>query len=158
MHVKSVSSGSNLFRSIAVLLFVAVALSITSCGKELTEEEKIEALIRDAAEKAEAKDIRGVMKHVSESYKDKQGNDRNQIKGILFIYFQRYEKIGIFIRGMEIEVEGDNAAAEVKLIFTGGADIIPESGSGYILDLKLNREEGDWRVVRAGWTESRGLF
>ncbi len=158
MSVKTLSGGVGLFKVVAFLIFIAVALALTSCGKELTDEEKIEALIRDAAEKAEAKDIRGVLKHVSESYKDKEGNDRNQIKGLLFIYFQRYEKIGIFIRDIEVEVNGDSASAVVKLIFTGGAEIIPDSGSGYILDLKLKLEEGDWSVVRAGWTESRGLF
>jgi hypothetical protein len=158
MGVKTLSSGAGLFKVVAFLILVAVALALVSCGKELTDEEKIEALIRDAAENAKAKDLRGVLQYVSEAYKDKQGNDRDQIKGLLFIYFKRYEKIGIFIRDIEVEVNGDSAAAVVKLIFTGGAEIIPESGSGYILDLKLKREEGDWQVVRAGWTESRGLF
>lgn len=158
MFINRRSRRHRFFAYIVPAVIMASALLVTSCGKEPTDEEKIEALIRDAAEKAEAKDIRGVMKHVSESYKDKQGNSRDQIRGLLFFYFQRYEKIGIFIRGTEIEVEGDNATAEVKLIFTGGAEIIPESGSGYILDLKLKREDDDWLVVRAGWTESRGLF
>ncbi|MBN1574214.1 MAG: hypothetical protein JW984_13535 [Deltaproteobacteria bacterium] len=158
MSVKTLSDKANLYKIVAFLILVAAALALATCGKEPTDEEKIEALIRDAAEKAEAKDIRGVLKHVSESYKDREGNDRNQIKGLLFVYFQGYEKIGIFIRDIKVEVKGDDAMAVVKLVFTGGAEIIPESGSGYVLDLKLKREEGDWRVVRAGWTESKVLF
>lgn len=158
MSVKTLSGGAVIFKIVALFALVAVGLALVSCGKELTDEEKIEALIRDAAEKAEAKDIRGVLQYVSESYKDKEGNDRDQIKGLLFVYFHGYEKIGIFVRDIEVEVNGDNASAVVKLIFTGGAEIIPDSGSGYVLDLKLKREEGDWRVVRAGWTESGGLF
>ncbi len=158
MFIKIRSYRSNHFKYLILLLFLVSVLVIASCGKELTEEEKIEALIKDAAEKVEAKDIKGVLKYVSESYKDKEGGDRNQIKGLLFLYTRQYEKIGIFVRSTEIEVNGDNATALVKLIFTGGENIVPESGSSYIVDLKLKLEDGDWRVVRAGWTESAGLF
>ncbi len=158
MFVKNRSNRSGHSKYFVFALFLVLALVIVSCAKELTEEEKIDALIEDAAEKVEAKDIKGVLKYVSESYKDKEGGDRNQIKGMLFIYTRQYEKIGIYVRDTEIEVNGDDAAAVVKLIFTGGENIVPDSGSSYIIDLKLKLEDGDWRVVRAGWMELGGAF
>jgi ketosteroid isomerase-like protein len=158
MFAKIRSNRSGHSKYFILALFLVSVLVITSCGKELTEEEKIEALIEDAAEKVEGKDVKGVLKYVSESYKDKEGGDRNQIKGMLFLYTRQYEKIGIYVRDTEIEVNGDDATAVVKLIFTGGENIVPDSGSSYVVDLKLKLEDGGWRVVRAGWTELGGAF
>jgi hypothetical protein len=142
-----------------LFFLLGLCLVFSACKKEMTDEEIIFTIIADAAESAREKDIKGVLEHVSLSYKDEEGNDRDGMKGLLFYYFRSYERVGIFVRDVEISVEGDRADASVKVIFTGGEDIdevgdvIPSSGSGYLLDLKLRREDDTWMVIRAGWTD-----
>lgn len=142
-----------------LVLLVGVGLAFTSCKKPISDEEKIKAIIEETADRAKEKDIKGVLAHVSESYKDEEGNDRNAIKGILFIYFQGYEKVGVFVRDIEVTVDGDEAEALVKVILTGGeelkeaGDVVPETGGGYLIDLKLVREDDEWMVVRGKWTD-----
>jgi len=146
-------------RGVALLMALFTLAIIPSCKKPLSEEEKIQALIEDAKKSAEAKDIGGVLDFISGSYKDEYGNDRDALKGLLFYYFQSYSAIGVTLRESEIVVEGDSATASSKVILTGGAggegesDILPNSGSGYLLELELVKEEGDWMVVRARWTD-----
>ena len=143
-------------------LFIIVLMStalITSCKKPMTDEEIITQIINDCGDLTEEKDLKGVMSYVSDSYKDAQGYGRDDIKGYLFVYFRQHERIGVFVRHVDVEVKGDSAEAVVKVIFTGGegiegvGDVVPSSGSGYQLDLKFAREEGDWMVVRAKWTD-----
>ena len=143
-------------------LFIIVLVSsalITSCKKPMTDEEIITQIINDCGDLTEEKDLKGVMSYVSDSYKDAQGYGRDDIKGYLFVYFRQHERIGVFVRHVDVEVKGDSAEAVVKVIFTGGekiegvGDVVPSSGSGYQLDLKFAREEGDWMVVRAKWTD-----
>jgi hypothetical protein len=142
-----------------LLLFVGMSLAVSACKKPMSEEDKIKAVIEDTADRAKEKDLKGVLAHVSESYKDESGNDRNAIKGILFVYFQGYEKVGVFVRDIQVAVDGDKAEAQVKVILTGGedpdtmGDIVPKSGGGYLLDLKLKKEDDEWTVVRAKWTD-----
>jgi hypothetical protein len=31
--------------------------------------------------------------------------------------------------------------------------VVPKSAGGYIIDLKLANEDGDWMVVRGTWTD-----
>ncbi len=141
-----------------ILILVSAALVI-SCKKPMTDEEVIKQIIIDTGDLAEKKDIKGILSYVSESYKDAEGYGRDDIKGILFVYFRQHERIGVYVRHVDVEVGGDSAEAIVKLIFTGGeepegvGDVVPSSGSGYQLDLKLKREDGDWMVVRAKWTD-----
>ena len=141
-----------------ILILLSVAL-ITSCKKPMTDEEIITQIINDSGDLAEAKDLKGIMSYVSDSYKDAQGYGRDDMKGYLFVYFRQHERIGVFVRHVDVEVKGDSAEAVVKVIFTGGeeiegvGDVVPSSGSGYQLDLKFAREDGEWMVVRAKWTD-----
>jgi hypothetical protein len=139
-------------------LIVTLLLS-PACKKPVSEEDRVKAVINDTAKLAEAKDIKGVLEHISEDYKDPEGNDRNAVKGLLFVYFQQYEKVGLFVRDIQVTVEGDEAEAQVKVILTGGedpetiGDVVPASAGGYLLDLKLVNEDGEWMVVRGTWTD-----
>ena len=139
-------------------LIVTLLLS-PACKKPVSEEDRIKTMINETAKLAEAKDIKGVLEHISEDYKDPEGNDHNAVKGLLFVYFQQYEKVGLFVRDIQVTVEGDEAEAQVKVILTGGedpetiGDVVPASAGGYLLDLKLLNEGGEWMVVRGTWTD-----
>ncbi len=139
-------------------LIVTLLLS-PACKKPVSEEDRIKAMINETADLAEAKDIKGVLEHISKDYKDPEGNDRNAVKGLLFVYFQQYEKVGLFVRDIQVTVEGDEAQAQVKVILTGGedpetiGDVVPASAGGYLIDIKLVNEDGEWMVVRGTWTD-----
>jgi hypothetical protein len=136
-----------------------IMLFSPACKKPVSEEDRVKAVINDTAKLAEAKDIKGVLEHISKDYKDPEGNDRNAVKGLLFVYFQEYEKVGLFVRDIQVTVEGGEAQAQVKVILTGGedpetiGDVVPASAGGYLLDLKLVNEDGEWMVVRGTWTD-----
>jgi len=145
---------------IAVLLFVLIiAVALPGCKKPVSEEDRIKAMIQETAELAKQKDIKGILENVSKDYRDQEGNDRNAIKGILFVNFSGYETVGVFVRDIQVTVDGDEAEAVVKVILTGGEDpdtlggVVPETGGGYLIDMKLVNEDGDWMVIRATWTD-----
>ena len=145
--------------TIFLVLIPFVILCVVSCRKGLSDEDLIREMIDDAARAAVEKDIKGITEHVSDSYKDEYGNDRDALKGLLFVYFRQYERINVYVRDTEVAVEGDRAEASVKVVFTGGetlediGDVVPSSGGGYLLEIKLEREGGDWKVVRSRWTD-----
>jgi hypothetical protein len=138
---------------------IMIMLFSPACKKPVSEEDRVKAVINDTAKLAEAKDIKGILEHISKDYKDPEGNDRNAVKALLFVYFQQYEKVGLFVRDIQVTVEGDEAQAQVKVILTGGedpdtiGDVVPASAGGYLLDLKLVNEDGEWMVVRGTWTD-----
>jgi len=144
---------------IFLLLLPCIVFSIISCRRGLSDEDLIREMIDDAVRAAVEKDIKGITEHVSDSYKDEYGNDRDALKGLLFVYFRQYDRINVHVRDTEIGVEGDRAEATVKVIFTGGeslediGDMVPSSGGGYLLEMKLQKEGGDWKVVRSRWTD-----
>ena len=144
---------------IVLLLISFIILSTASCQKSLSDEDLIREMIDVAARAAVEKDIKGITEYVSDAYKDEYGNDRDALKGLLFVYFRQYDRINVYVRDAEITVEGDRAEAAVRVVFTGGeslediGDMVPSSGGGYLLEIKLEKESGDWKVTRSRWTD-----
>lgn len=138
---------------------LVTVLFLPACKKPVSEEDRIKTMIDETADFAKAKDIKAILANISDDYKDPQGNDRNAIKGILFIYLKGYEKVGVFVRDTQVTVDGDEAEARVKVILTGGEDpdtmgsMVPSTGGGYLIDMRLVNEDGDWKVIRATWTD-----
>jgi hypothetical protein len=99
---------------------LVTVLILPACKKPVSEEERIKTMINETAELARQKDIKGILEHISKDYKDPEGNDRNALKGILFVYFKEYEKVGLFVRDIQVTVNGNEAEAQIKVILTGG--------------------------------------
>ncbi|MFN7134360.1 MAG: hypothetical protein ACK4N5_19935, partial [Myxococcales bacterium] len=78
-----------------------------------SDEAQIRALFRDAAEKASARDISGVMEHVAPDYRG-EGGDRDELKRYLLGYTLRAEWVQALEKVDALRIENDRA--EVTLI------------------------------------------
>lgn len=156
------------FFVIKITTVFALILFVSSCGKVVSEEDKVREVIKSTASEMMEKDIRGVMKHFSEDYKDDRGNDRKTIKSFIFMQVMRQGKISIFLRSMDVSIaeEGDKALAIVDVVLAEGistenfSDILPDSSSGYRFTLLLDDNDGRWQINSATWENigARALF
>ena len=95
----------------AILLAgVGAAWFLLSADEPQTDEAQIRALFRDAAEKASARDISGVVEHVAPGYSGEAG-DRDSLKRYLLGYTLRAEWVQAFERVEAITIEGERATA-----------------------------------------------
>ncbi len=141
------------------LLLSVLLVFMFGCGGDVTEEDRVRAVIDKVAEAAEARDVKAFMKNISKDYRDDFGHDYNGIKSILFYQFMWAEKVSVFVRSTDVEVDGAVAIAETNVVLIMGkvvenlADIIPEDAAGYRFNLVFNKEDGDWKVRSAAWED-----
>jgi hypothetical protein len=146
-------------------LSVAAALAVLLAGGFLlarllrappTDEERIQGLLADAARAAEEKRAGDVVKEVSERFAG-EGLDRRGLRQLVAFQILRGEWVSVTIAGTRLEVAGDGARAAVDVVLARSgrgvrlADLLPAQGSVHRLQLRLEREGGDWKVVRARW-------
>jgi len=145
---------------LTIFIPTALLLLITfgSCsGTPPSEEERIREIIKEVAEKAEAKDIKAIKKHISKNYRDPRGNDYQELSGLLLYHFFRAEKLSTYLTEIEVSVEREKATAIVEAILTRGKeikslkDLIPEAASYYLFNLIFQKEQGKWLLVSAEW-------
>lgn len=140
------------------LLYIipAALLLFPACHKD-TEEDKVRKVITDVQRSAEEKKVLAVLDHISRSYRDPQGYDRDGIKGLLAFYFFRHQKVSVYLPDIEIIVTGGTATAVFQAILTGrgtgesAGAVLPEALGAYHFEVLLRKEDGAWKVTSAKW-------
>lgn len=143
----------------AVFLVVLAAILMSGCHTD-TEQDKVKKVVHTVQRAAESKDIKRLLSHLSKTYKDPQGNNYDDIKGLLLYYFIRHAKVSIFITDLEVHVEGFFATARFQAVLSGRnkvestGDILPEALGVYNFDVVLVMVSDEWQIISAKWDQS----
>lgn len=144
-----------------VIPLLLVLCALTGCAKR-GDEEEIRGLVRSSVEAAEGKDLSTLIKAVSKDYRDGRGNDYNGVKGMLLFQFMRPGNIKVYIRRIEVRVEGATAVCEVRAALLRVRDIreikdvVPRDADVLIFNIIFKREKAGWKAAGAEW-EQAGL-
>ncbi|MBI5287287.1 MAG: hypothetical protein HY878_06835 [Deltaproteobacteria bacterium] len=134
-------------------------LILSGCAKGVSEEDRLRGIVDEVASAGEKKDIEGVRRHLSKTYKDQEGNDYDGVKRVLLYHFLRAETVSIFVRGVDVEIKGGTALVRANVVLVRGKeikslkDIIPESAVGYRFDVVFKKEDGGWKAINGQWQD-----
>lgn len=131
-------------------------LLLAGCGPGGTPEDEIRALMGTAELAAEERDAAELRELIADDYSDDSGRSATDIRGVLHGYLIAHQSIRLITRIDSIELEGTEQARVKVTVGMLGRDADSDSnwdlaGDVYRFDLRLAREGGDWRVIRAGW-------
>lgn len=142
--------------AMSACLFVAV-VTLSGCQSEVTPEQEIRALIREAQIAAEERQPGDFARIISEQYGDKYGNNKDELMRMLRLQLIRNQVIYLLVRTGEINVVDEaSASAVVRVAMAGGPletfeDLARLGAELYHFDLELVKESGKWRIIRADW-------
>ncbi len=142
---------------LALSLIIAMVLAGACSKEELSEEDEVRAVVNEMEAAAEEKDVKGFMKHVSKDFNDDKGNDYDGARGMVFLQFMQAGKLGVFIRKLDVTVEGEKALVDAKVVFVRGMDVekledlLPEDAAGYRFSVVFTKEDGGWKALSSKW-------
>ena len=132
--------------ALAVLLLVA-------CGEKLSVEQQIIATLQVMEEAAEQGEHFEFMGYVANSFSGQYGSmDRREFHR--FMIFQINQNRRLHAQFFPIYVQEsskDLASAHFKLLVTGGAGLLPESGRLFEVKTQWQRDGSDWMLEKAEW-------
>lgn len=143
--------------AISVIIVAGLFLGSRRCERELTPEEQIRRVIMEMEQAAEERDRRAFLSHISPKYKDEHYRAFGEIQQIVTIYFLQYDAISVVIKDLDIEVQDLNADVYLSAILVAGQeiksikDLLPDNLDIYEFDIKMVKEENEWRVISADW-------
>ena len=136
---------------------LAVVLALASCARS-TPEEEVRAVFAAAETAAEDRDVSGVMDLVSDRYSDPAGNDKAAIKALMQGFFIVNQSVHLLMRVEELEFpSADLATAHLSVGMLGrqAAEDWAFAADVYEFDVRLVREEDEWRLQSATWRRPR---
>ena len=134
-------------------------LSSIGCKRALSDEEQVRAVIRKAVSAANDKEAAGVVEDTAPGFKGPGGADVAECRRILTGYFLQQGWLKVFERGLEVNVEGAKASAELDALVARGTpvesveDILPKQASRLVFELQLEKNERGWAFSRASYRQ-----
>lgn len=125
-----------------------------ACGSESSPEKQVREVIAAAETGAEARDLSAVMDLVAQSYADSRGQDKAAIRDLMRAYFVVNQSVHLMMRIEEIDFPADELATahiSVGMLGRQSQESWDFAADIYEFDVRLIREDDDWRLVSAEW-------
>jgi hypothetical protein len=140
--------------------FLSLALAVlilAACGEKLSVEQQIIATLRSMEYAAEEGQHLEFMNYIAESFSAQQGSlDRREFHRFMIFQINQHRRLQAqFFPIFVTETGKDTASARFKILVTGGAGLLPESGQLFEVNTRWIREDNDWLLSGADWEAVR---
>ena len=137
-----------------------VAAMLGGCAQRGTPEAQVRAVIAAGEQAAEARDLSGVLEHVSPAFLGEHGGGRDELKQTLRGYFVTHRSIALLTRIDSVEFPYRDLARVRVTVGTLGREAAGATAFELAADvneivLELKLEDDEWKVVRAAWPSTR---
>lgn len=143
---------SRIRRWLAWLWCVAWVCALAACARDPSEQALRDTL--DALQAAgEERDVSDFMGHVAEDFVGNRSDyDRAGLERLMRMVALRHQRIGVVKSGIEIEMHGERAVVQMRILVTGGSGgLIPESGQLFDTESAWRFVDGEWMLGSATW-------
>ncbi len=139
------------------LSLVLAVLLVAACGEKLSVEQQIIATLRNMEFAAEEGQHLDFMTYIADSFSGQQGSmDRREFHRFMIFQINQNRRLQAqFFPIFVSETGDDTASAHFKLLVTGGAGLLPESGQLFEVETQWVRDGGDWLLTGADWQAVR---
>jgi len=136
-----------------VTSLVFAVLLLTACDDELTVEQQVIATIRNMEYAAEQGQHLEFMTYIAESFGAQQGSmDRREFHRFMIFQINQNRRLQAQIFPIYVTETGEEtASAQFRILVTGGAGLLPESGRLFDVETNWLRDGGDWQLNQADW-------
>jgi hypothetical protein len=129
------------------------SLLLVACGDKLSVEQQIIATLRVMEEAAENGEHFEFIGYVSDSFKGQQGSmDRREFHRFMIYQLNQKRRLQAQFFPIHVQESGpDNASANFRVLVTGGAGLLPESGRVFDVETQWRHDGSDWMLEMADW-------
>jgi hypothetical protein len=134
---------------------------LAGCAQPADTETELRALVQDAANAAEERQLSFFRDLLADSYADPRGNDRDRLLALLRGYFVAHPRIEASARVDDIVLGAGTARVVVHARFDGpgaGPSRLWPAGLGrepWRIELELVEQRGRWQLIGASWEHPR---
>ena len=145
-------------------LLVLAALLVAGCAPDATPEDRIAALVDEAARAFEEGDTGPILGATTEDFSDDRGRDRRALEGTLRLYFRQSGERHVLTSIESMRVDGDGTATLDVRVAIARAELSSLEGlseaDAHLLRFEIELIDeggGEWKARSATWRELAGF-
>ena len=140
-------------RRLLVPMFLALALTLSACGKA-DSQARLEAAVQKLQDNLEAKDTSAVIDQLDAGFQAQDGLDRDWARKTMTLMFLRYASVKVIAvtRKSSIDTTAPQSGlTQAQVLVTGAQGLIPERAAPYEVRLDWRLVADDWKLSRITW-------
>jgi hypothetical protein len=132
----------------ALALFLLIA-----CSEKLSVEQQVIATLEAMEEAAEKGEHFEFMGYVADSFGGQYGSmDRREFHRFMIYQINQNRRLHAQFFPIYVQESGENTAnAHFRILVTGGAGLLPESGQLFEVETQWIQSGSDWLLEKADW-------
>jgi len=132
---------------------VLSSLLLVACTEDLSVEQQIIATLQVMEEAAEQGQHLDFIGHVADSFSGQQGSmDRRGFHRFMIFQINQNRRLHAQFLPIFVKESGEEkASAHFRLLVTGGAGLLPESGQLFDVETGWILDGDDWLLEKAAW-------
>ena len=136
---------------------ILAVILLAACGEKLTVEQQIIATLRNMEYAAEEGQHLDFMGYIADTFEGQQGSmDRREFHRFMIFQINQHRRLQAqFFPIFVTETSEETASAHFKILVTGGAGLVPDSGQLFEVETRWLRDGGDWLLSGADWEAVR---
>ncbi len=135
------------------LCFAISMLALAGC-RHTPDEEQVRQAIAAVAHAAEAGDVGGVVKPLTDDFDGNAGDlDKRTLANMMRLVGLRGDPIGVTTGPISIEHRGDRMVATFTVTLTSGGHVLPDQLGVYHIESAWRKDDGQWRCYSANWLQ-----
>ena len=135
------------------LCLLLTSLMLVACGDKLSVEQQIIATLRVMEEAAENGEHFEFIGYVSDTFEGQNGAmDRREFHRFMIYQINQKRRLQAQFFPIHVQESGpDSASANFRILVTGGAGLLPESGRVFDVETHWLSDGSDWKLQMANW-------
>jgi len=135
------------------VLIASLLLVLAGCART-PPEQALRDTVSGLQAAIESRDAAAVHALLADDFIGPEGLDREGARRLAQGMFLRYRGVGAKIGPLDIVLQDQHAQVRFNAVVTGGSGgLFPESGQAYDVETGWRMEDGEWRMVNAGWRQ-----
>ncbi len=141
-----------------ICCFLIALLTACSSDAPLSPEQQVKAVLEQIELAAEERSLSGMMEHVSDAYRDHNGNGKDDIQRYTQMQFIARQNINIFSVIRSLDITDGIAAVELSVAMAGRDVDLNQQANRLRADtikfsLVLAQENQQWLIKSASWQQ-----
>lgn len=150
VHISLLTTIKRLYQTGLVLVLV-MSVSLLACSPPPDDEARLRQVLEQMAEAIEQHDRQTIMQQLAVDFRTTQGLLPQDINRMLFIQFRENKQIQVFLYDIDVRLMPVTADVELETLLLGSSQWLPERGRRYQVQMRWQKQEEEWRLVRVDW-------
>lgn len=132
-------------------LSLLLGLSLAACSAPLDDEAQLRQEIDLLAKAIEQHQRDTIMQRLDNDFRTREGLMPQDLNQMMFVQFRQNKQIQVFLYDVQVNVMASVADVQLEALLLGASQWLPERGRRYQVQMRWNKNNGEWLLLRLNW-------